>query len=351
MPATIEVRATAIKPAFDYGDISHEERSWFESAAIEIEARHNSVWENTIAIGQILTEAKQRIQHGKFSAWVEAKFPWGNRMAQYYMAIAQELGEANTNCGSYLGGIGVKGLAAIASAVSGQNEVDKQQTLATIAEANQAKLEFQGESLTLAEVKKRLEIQQRDIGQLKTQTQMAETAIRQERANAQQSAALLQSHKESEAKRIEAAQQAAYQDTLKGVEQEMSALEAKVLAKDREIKELRLNPDPKMQQAIAQMEQDRRLLQRDIDGLKSQRTQLKQRVHTEEENQQLINLAKVFRKDAGEFYTAFSLLGLENLPDEAIADVREAVARIKLLATHIEENLGEGQIPVEDEEE
>jgi DUF3102 family protein len=42
-----------------------------------------------IEIGRHLIEAKQRVGHGHFLAWVEAEFQWGEQSARNYMAVAE----------------------------------------------------------------------------------------------------------------------------------------------------------------------------------------------------------------------------------------------------------------------
>lgn len=345
--ATIDVKA---KPVFDYGHISHDEKAWLENAAIEIEQRHAAIEDNVKAIGRRLTEAKARLPHGQFTSWVESKFPFKIRMAQGYMRVYEVFGE-NPQLTAHMKGFGIEALKLIASSVSSLEPEQQEAKVQAIAAANEAKIEFHGQQLTVAEVRQLLRTQQHDIGQLKTQNEMAAATVKIERANTQRAVARLEAQIESENERIEAAKNAAYQETLQDFEQEMSALEAKNLETERRLKELKGNPSPEMQAEIARLEQNKQLIQRDIRDLVEERGQLARSVKSEGDRQEIIKLAQLFNDHAGQMLANFSLLGLEPLPDEAIADAVEGLKRVELLAAHIKENLGEGQYPPQEDEE
>src|SRR4051794_1198947 len=77
--------AATERTGFAYGDLDRETREFVEhkTAAIRMQAKRHV--EAALAIGRDLTEVKERLGHGRFTAWLGAEFAWSERTAQNMM--------------------------------------------------------------------------------------------------------------------------------------------------------------------------------------------------------------------------------------------------------------------------
>lgn len=53
------------------------------------------------AIGKLLIEAKSNFQHGRFLDWIDVELPFGRRMGQIYMRIAQVLSDDSASLAKF----------------------------------------------------------------------------------------------------------------------------------------------------------------------------------------------------------------------------------------------------------
>ena len=79
---------------FAYNDLDRETREFVEykTAAIRMQAKRHV--EAALAIGRDLTEVKERLGHGRFSAWLGAEFAWSERTAQNMMGAYERFKSA-----------------------------------------------------------------------------------------------------------------------------------------------------------------------------------------------------------------------------------------------------------------
>lgn len=80
---------SAAKVAFNYKAVSREDANFLIGAEVEIGNRARRAAEDIVRIGQLLTEAKQRLGHGKFLEWINRCFVWSEDSAERFIGVSK----------------------------------------------------------------------------------------------------------------------------------------------------------------------------------------------------------------------------------------------------------------------
>src|SRR5437773_36689 len=91
LPACLDRRSddgASPHSTFNYAALSPELAQDLRLKAVRIRDRHASTIKAIIETGTILTAAKEHLEHGQFTAWVEAEIGINVRTARRYMATA-----------------------------------------------------------------------------------------------------------------------------------------------------------------------------------------------------------------------------------------------------------------------
>jgi hypothetical protein len=83
--------------AFDYADLDDETRAFVQQKAAETHGYLKHTAEAMIKVGQNLLAVKQRIEHGRFMAWVQTEFGISYQTALNCMRIAERFGDKVKN--------------------------------------------------------------------------------------------------------------------------------------------------------------------------------------------------------------------------------------------------------------
>jgi hypothetical protein len=93
-----DIKATAITnldrlgsapPVFDYSDLAPDLARDLRLQAARIRRRHADTTKSIVETGRDLMATKQHLDHGQFTAWVEAEIGLTIRTVQHYMAVAR----------------------------------------------------------------------------------------------------------------------------------------------------------------------------------------------------------------------------------------------------------------------
>ncbi len=77
---------------FDYGKLAVPVAAQVRSVTERIRMRVKKSVDELIDIGTDLRVVKAALPYGQFGRWLEAEFGWKERMAQNFMAVAQQFG-------------------------------------------------------------------------------------------------------------------------------------------------------------------------------------------------------------------------------------------------------------------
>jgi len=81
-------REEALMSEFDYSQLTEDTREFLKGKELAIKARTSqTVWEN----GRDLMEAKDRLEHGQFTPWCRANFPWSKTTIADMINVAKRL--------------------------------------------------------------------------------------------------------------------------------------------------------------------------------------------------------------------------------------------------------------------
>jgi hypothetical protein len=88
-PAT----SPAPAPAFDYSRLPPADRDWLRQRTEDLRGILDRSTRNFVRIGQVLGQARDRIEDKRFQKWVRAEFPWSRATAYRLIRVADEVGE------------------------------------------------------------------------------------------------------------------------------------------------------------------------------------------------------------------------------------------------------------------
>ena len=83
-------RATAEivrQESFDYRVLAEDDRAFVKERELLIRETAQRTAQGIVAIGQWLTEAKDRLGHGRWLPWLEGEFGWADRTARRFMTV------------------------------------------------------------------------------------------------------------------------------------------------------------------------------------------------------------------------------------------------------------------------
>ena len=87
---------------FDYSDLTADAREMAERTAEKIRRHQQRTSREIIDIGTDLMKVKEALGHGRFTAWLQAKFGWSDKTARNYMNAARVFGGAKAEIISVL---------------------------------------------------------------------------------------------------------------------------------------------------------------------------------------------------------------------------------------------------------
>jgi len=85
----------AVQLAFDYAALDADTRAFVQERAAAIHRLARATAAAIVQIGQMLTEVKERLGHGKFQEWIRREFAWTIRHAQNFMLVYREFKNEN----------------------------------------------------------------------------------------------------------------------------------------------------------------------------------------------------------------------------------------------------------------
>jgi hypothetical protein len=83
------ITAEPAEPEFNYAGLDEATASQLRASVSSIRARHRKIFQDIVAIGTDLIEAKRLLGHGNFGKWIASEFQWSERTARAYMSIAE----------------------------------------------------------------------------------------------------------------------------------------------------------------------------------------------------------------------------------------------------------------------
>ena len=86
-----------VQPRFDYSALSSDVAAEAKAAAKRIRGLGKKQNAAIIAIGKELTEIKDKLGHGHFTAWCQSEFEMTDRTAQRYMLVAEKFKTDNVS--------------------------------------------------------------------------------------------------------------------------------------------------------------------------------------------------------------------------------------------------------------
>ena len=266
---------------FDYQELTPEIREVAGQASAKIHAIESMLEQmKAIAVGQVLIEIKEVLPHGSFLPWVEHEFHWSRSATANYMRIASEF--SNVTCRLHLDGLGMKSLAAIASASSKLDADEKPELLEAISTANIQKIEIDGRALTEENVKALL----KDVDVLKKKNLTIEQEKKTAIANLNQQLSVAQHNIQKLQTEDKERFDATVQDRVeaealalaKEFEQELNRLDVQNKSLERQLAELAINPSKEMKAQIASLEQAKRLNSQELEHLAKQQSELQKQI-------------------------------------------------------------------------
>lgn len=79
-----------VRKSFNYDSLDTADALFVQQRTGEIWALVKHTAESIVAIGQRLIEVKERLEYGRFGAWLEAEFEWDRRTAYRFISVAEE---------------------------------------------------------------------------------------------------------------------------------------------------------------------------------------------------------------------------------------------------------------------
>jgi len=72
---------------FDYGELAQEDRAYVKHRELLIRETAKQTAQGIVNIGQLLSEAKERLEHGKWLPWLKLSFGWSRQSAVRFIQV------------------------------------------------------------------------------------------------------------------------------------------------------------------------------------------------------------------------------------------------------------------------